>query len=233
MLLTTNDWKNVDFSTHIPVLAIRPSITDLPPFMPRSFANVVKYFKYIIRKNLQLAAEKGEIHQELVHNLDVKLVNRIKNIESCRRAISLLESHLSWKYEGILQNDLGKVLTDTDMYATKFMGYIIRKYKNVITTDEDYYYCHFLPYRLSFLYRLSLLLVKEENGKLTGRITDALVWLHELIHKIKCQDIDIKEFFNKIANIAMEKNSNENVSLVIKDAWDDYQAIIRLENSYL
>ncbi|KAL0278606.1 UNVERIFIED_CONTAM: hypothetical protein PYX00_000378 [Menopon gallinae] len=227
--LYQTEGENIDLLVNVPILPVRPSITDRPWYMPSAFENVVKYLKYIIRKNLEKAADRGQIPLNVMQSIEVKIVNRIKNVESCRKAVGLIMIHLSKEYNCILQGDLGKILQDVAVYTTEFFRYITRKCSTGTSINEDHYYCFFLPYRISFLYRLSLLLGKHEKGRLTGRITDSLVWLNELIHRTKCKDIDIKEFFDEVTKIALENNESGIVPSLLKDAWDDYYGICHME----
>lgn len=123
----------------VPVLTTQSSIVDNLQPAANASADVIKFLKYIIRMNLQKIVDKGELPRQLTKDIDVKIVSRITNIESCKKAVDLIVSYLSWEHYNILQGELGQFFHCINLYLTTLSDCILGMHSNRPNYAEEQY----------------------------------------------------------------------------------------------
>lgn len=146
----------------------------------------------LIKLNLQKCLYTMEIPLTIYFEIEEKILDRINCLEHCGPAVQLILNYLSWfndKRNSKSNAEVHQVITEVKLYSDSLVCSLIsRKEGKSANPALDRYHCEILPMQLAQLYRLGLLLLPNEKGKVYGSITLSLKFLDEIHQKARAGD---------------------------------------------
>lgn len=174
----------------VPLLVLKPSITT------SLFSDTVVFFKHLLQICINSFIVQLELPQQIYAEIELKIIDRITNIESCGEGVNLIMNYFTWWTEQKRRQvnpEVQLLLHEIKLYSNFFLQYIWKKTLSggQDNPEMDNFFCNILPRKLAFLHQIITIYNGQNPFRFVMRISKGLAWLDSLIENESKATLDL------------------------------------------
>ncbi|KAK6643124.1 hypothetical protein RUM43_004627 [Polyplax serrata] len=174
----------------VPLLVLKPSITT------SLFSDTVVFFKHLLQICINSFIVQLELPQQIYSEIELKIIDRITNIESCGEGVNLIMNYFTWWTEQKRRQvnpEVQLLLHEIKLYSNFFLQYIWKKTLSggQDNPEMDNFFCNILPRKLAFLHQIITIYNGQNPFRFVMRISKGLAWLDSLIENESKATLDL------------------------------------------
>lgn len=200
----------------VPLLIIKPSITNNVKMLSKTFTITLAFFKNVLKVCVSATVFQLNLPQLMLQEIQKKIIDRISNVENCGEGIQLIINYfvaLTDDKPDFFVQEVMVVFRQVKSFAYLFLEFMWRKALSGRRDEDvkiDKYFCKILPFKLILLYDIILFYSKENPFRFVMNFSKGLSWLDGLL---RTGAQDTKTFLSKMNRfvVHLDPESRETV----------------------